>query len=381
MRRILSTVLLLVLGLALPVRAQIAILPTPGSGSSGGGGCTVADPTALVGLTAVPGAATTCLRSDAAPALSQAISPTWTQPHTFGAATRLNGFVSFGGTTNSFPGMKNNGADLWIRKADDSGYAAVYASEFEGLNAASVPKVSIVPINAQVAVSSDGSFIWASGLNSAGAKDTQIRRRAAATLQLGDVDGVPIAQSMTVQGALGTDINGAANFTLQPSLGTGTGSAGYLEVKTGAVSTTSGTTVQTPVTRHTTGVSKVLTNNTAFTLVSAVLASGSAHGSMFWYAVEVKDATDTQVETGFVECRATNKAASIGNNVCRKNNGDADANHQSVTAGTLVVTFAISAANPALISVNANSSLTPSTGYPRIVYNALNGTHQSFNIQ
>lgn len=42
-----------------------------------------ANPTAVVGLTAVNGSASTFLRSDAAPALSQAITPTWTNPHTF----------------------------------------------------------------------------------------------------------------------------------------------------------------------------------------------------------------------------------------------------------------------------------------------------------
>lgn len=43
----------------------------------------VANPTALVGLTAINGVATTSLRSDGAPALNQGISPTWTGNHTF----------------------------------------------------------------------------------------------------------------------------------------------------------------------------------------------------------------------------------------------------------------------------------------------------------
>lgn len=44
---------------------------------------TGANPTASVGLTAVNGVATTFLRSDGAPALSQSISPTWSGTHTF----------------------------------------------------------------------------------------------------------------------------------------------------------------------------------------------------------------------------------------------------------------------------------------------------------
>lgn len=42
-----------------------------------------ANPSASIGLAAVNGAATTAMRSDAAPALSQAIAPTWSARHTF----------------------------------------------------------------------------------------------------------------------------------------------------------------------------------------------------------------------------------------------------------------------------------------------------------
>lgn|GEM_PF-1600861 len=48
-----------------------------------------ANPTASIGLTAVNGVATTAMRSDGAPALSQAIAPTWSATHIFSAATML----------------------------------------------------------------------------------------------------------------------------------------------------------------------------------------------------------------------------------------------------------------------------------------------------
>lgn len=48
-----------------------------------------ANPTGTIGLTAVNGSATTYLRSDGAPALSQSIAPTWSGTHTFTA----NGFT------------------------------------------------------------------------------------------------------------------------------------------------------------------------------------------------------------------------------------------------------------------------------------------------
>ena len=58
-------------------------------------GAAGANPSASVGLTAVNGTATTFLRSDGAPALSQAIVPTWTGLHTF------TGGITFGSSTGS----------------------------------------------------------------------------------------------------------------------------------------------------------------------------------------------------------------------------------------------------------------------------------------
>lgn len=62
---------------AAPAWGTIAAGDLPGSFSG------FANPTASVGLAAVNGAATTAMRSDAAPALSQAIAPTWSANHTW----------------------------------------------------------------------------------------------------------------------------------------------------------------------------------------------------------------------------------------------------------------------------------------------------------
>ncbi len=62
--------------------------------TAAGGGTAFANPSASVGLTAVNGSATTMMRSDAAPALSVAIVPTWTGLHTFS-----NGLTVSGGST------------------------------------------------------------------------------------------------------------------------------------------------------------------------------------------------------------------------------------------------------------------------------------------
>lgn len=61
----------------------------------------VGNPTTSIGLTAVNGTATTTLRSDGAPALSQAIAPTWSGTHTFSLApmfsAETSGSVLFAG--------------------------------------------------------------------------------------------------------------------------------------------------------------------------------------------------------------------------------------------------------------------------------------------
>lgn len=56
-----------------------------------------AAPTASIGLSAVNGVLSTYMRSDAAPALSQAIVPTWTQIHTFSAKPVFNAGITVAG--------------------------------------------------------------------------------------------------------------------------------------------------------------------------------------------------------------------------------------------------------------------------------------------
>lgn len=62
-------------------------------------GATLANPTATVGLTAINGSALTGIRSDGAPALSQAIVPTWTALHTFSAGLTSNGPLTSNGSS------------------------------------------------------------------------------------------------------------------------------------------------------------------------------------------------------------------------------------------------------------------------------------------
>lgn len=91
--------------------------------SSGGGG-SLANPTGTIGLTAVNGSATSGIRSDGAPALSQAISPTWTGTHTFtnslfkilGSSTGANTFTMANASatnyTTTFPAATDTVVEL-----------------------------------------------------------------------------------------------------------------------------------------------------------------------------------------------------------------------------------------------------------------------------
>ncbi len=97
-----------------------------------GGGVTLANPTGQVGTTAVNGTATTAMRSDAAPALNLAITPTWTANHLWnsgGASSSTVGFADFARTwtigtvsgqlrltdaTDSFPALSLGSAEVRI---------------------------------------------------------------------------------------------------------------------------------------------------------------------------------------------------------------------------------------------------------------------------
>lgn len=80
-------------------------------GTYSGGVTGLANPTGTVGLTTVNGTATTAMRSDAAPALSQAIAPTWTGVHTYSnnILTSANNTYNIGSIANNFNTIYSNG--------------------------------------------------------------------------------------------------------------------------------------------------------------------------------------------------------------------------------------------------------------------------------
>lgn len=116
---------------------------------------------------------------------------------------------------------------------------------------------------------------------------------------------------------------------------------------------------------------KSLTNNTATTVFSLTVANNTSVMAKIDYAVEVFDGTNVQCEVGFYYFAVTNKAGTV-TSLLAKSTGQSN-----VTSGTLTVSFTISSANPAVIQVNANSSLTPSAGYPKVTMTIENYTRQA----
>lgn len=98
-----------------------------GTGNTGwvaagaGGGASGADPTASVGLSTTNGVATTFMRSDAAPALSQAIAPTWTATHTFNSGRTPANVILLDIAALGSNGTRNSHTIIQRGRSRDSG--------------------------------------------------------------------------------------------------------------------------------------------------------------------------------------------------------------------------------------------------------------------
>jgi hypothetical protein len=96
----------------------------------GTGGVSFANPSSSAGLTAVNGTATTAMRSDASPAISQSISPTWSGTHTFSNVPIISSLTGY---------IKGNGASALTASSTIpiSDMATIAAHTYVGNNTAS----------------------------------------------------------------------------------------------------------------------------------------------------------------------------------------------------------------------------------------------------
>ena len=243
--------------------------------------------------------------------------------------------------TSENSGMHLSGTSLGIRLQGTSVYH-LFSTTYHRLN------------NVGMYLDINGDIFWG--------------REAAAVWQAGLDSATPITQTIKGPDARdGTDTNtvgGRINW--RTGVSTGTGVPALQSLQGGAASVTSGTAAHAVVDRFIPNAFRVLTNNSAIGVVDATVANGSSVGGLITYTIEVWDGTDNQVETGQAVYSSKNKAGVVTGTVTEINS------QQNLDAGTLTTTWAISAANPAIISINANSSLIPSTGYPRITYSVQN---------
>lgn len=153
------------------------------------------------------------------------------------------------------------------------------------------------------------------------------------------------------------------NLILSPGASTGTGRNNTVNIKGYSPATASGTGDNTQVDRQMIGCFAAITNGVS-NVVSVTVASGSAVGGSIKYTLIDTDGTDWQSETGLVNFASANKAGTISSAI------SAIGLEAKVATGvsTIIPVWAITNANPAVISVNPVSSLTSSTGYPRIVF-------------
>ena len=191
-------------------------------------------------------------------------------------------------------------------------------------------------------------------------------------LRLG-LNAVPVAADTTF-GAITTGVNVSGTFTGGARIRFTSHEAWTVGVSTGnyiSLDTTPlGGTVQ--IAKQVIGRRRLVTNNTSTAVASFTIANSSSIGGVIRYSVEVTNGTDYQVETGEATFHCNNKAGVLSGNSTTK-----FGNIQNMTSGTLTVTWTITAANPAVLTVNCNSSLTPSAGYPRVNYTLENLTGQA----
>lgn len=266
-------------------------------------------------------------------------------------------------------GGSDAGSDFQLLARDDSGSGlfdnVITAKRSTGQVGIAVAPASIVaPLHVGGAVRFDG--------------DVTLSGQAARTLASARMTTSNTAgNSLTIQAGGAT--SGATNkaggdLVLQTGTNTGNVAPSHVRLMAGVMNPTSGTGDNSNVDRLRIGPTKVLTNNSAITIVNATLASNTMIGGIISYSIQVFDGTNVQTETGQAIYSGVNKAGAFTCSITEVNS------QQDLSSGTLATTWAITGANPAAISVNANSSLTPSTGYPRITYNIQNFAQQTIAI-
>jgi hypothetical protein len=273
---------------------------------------------------------------------------------------------------DSTDGMSLSANGILTLGATNTNNITLDANEIQARSNGSAAGISINPLGGdvflnligsgklavQTAFSSTSGFDYAWGGNAA---------RVWGLLRHGTANTA--GNSLTIRGGgatSGATDKNAGGVVDDPGIPTGTGRSiarvlGYTQA------TATGTSDNTTYDARLTAVPKALTDGSATNLLNVTVANNTAAGGQIKYFVEVYNGTDLQWESGTVVYGVNNKAGTVAQNTITEANVQ-----QGLGSGTLSTTWAISAANPAVISLNADSSLTPSTGYPRITFTVEN---------
>ena len=243
--------------------SALAQFAAPGPGPIPPTAASSANPSASVGLSAVNGTASTFMTSDSAPALSQAIIPTWTGPHTWSyAGTASTPGVTISGTPYTAGTATTNFPQLYVNTTGATGPTTFStAGTMFGINAPSGFTGNFIDLYVnggatQFRVTNTGAMT--SGAITAGGK---VQATAGGGLALGanslftsptggqiqmgaaDVNSAPVAQTLSEQSAItGNNVAGASTWTFQSSRGTGSGTGADIIFQTPG--TGAGATVQ-----------------------------------------------------------------------------------------------------------------------------------------
>jgi hypothetical protein len=179
----------------------------------------------------------------------------------------------------------------------------------------------------------------------------------------------------------GLELTGASYTTYPSRLKLYNGAAGGVVMESdnaaGFFSVSTAATFPTGERMRIKGDVKALTNGTNTSVISLGLSAASFAGATILYTIEATDGINHQCASGIVHVAIARNTAGtfatgqVSNTVTTT----------STTSGTLTVTWAApTGADPSLVQVNANSSLTVSANYPRIRYTVFRNGAGTLNI-
>jgi hypothetical protein len=166
-----------------------------------------------------------------------------------------------------------------------------------------------------------------------------------------------------------------SQLNLLPGKSSGFGRA-VVSIKKGGVGLISGMVENILINGLIIGGFKTLVDNITVNLLSIVVNADTSASVVLTYTIEAYDGTNLQLETGILTFQVLNKAGVFSTKVF-----DTDPKPtQLLSQGSLSVVFGISSANPAVVSVVANTSLTPSPGRLRINFSMFNLGNQEVTL-